>query len=50
MANIPSHMRLQSDLIAMRRAPRSSNAALIALGASIGLAMAVVVLLSGLVH
>jgi len=50
MANIPSHMRLQSDFVAMRRAPRASNVALIVMGAAIGFALAAAVLLAGLVH
>ena len=50
MANIPSHMRLQSELIARHRAPRTSNAMLISLGSAIGLVTAVGVLLGGLMH
>ena len=49
MANIPAHMRLQTDVVAEYRAKRSSNATLIALGLSIGMALAVVMLMSGLV-
>jgi hypothetical protein len=49
MANIPAHMRLQTDVVAEYRAKRSSNATLIALGLSIGMALAVIALLSGLV-
>ena len=48
MANIPSHMRLQDDFVALRRAPRVSNSRLIALGVVIGLIVAAsVLLLSG---
>jgi hypothetical protein len=49
MANIPAHMRLQNDVVALHRAKRSSNATLVALGLSIGMALAVVVLMSGIV-
>jgi hypothetical protein len=48
MANIPAHMRLQNDVVALHRTRRSSNAMLVALGLSIGMALAVVLLLSGL--
>ncbi|HEX4180893.1 MAG TPA: hypothetical protein VHY32_08885 [Caulobacteraceae bacterium] len=51
MANIPSHMRLQGDFIALRRPPRTtSNTMLIALGSMIGLAAAAGALMGGLIH
>jgi hypothetical protein len=53
MANIPSHMRISSDLIAERRArqpKRASNTLLVVLGLGIGAFVAAMVLSMGLVH
>jgi len=49
MANIPSHMKIQSDLAMTSRPSRSSTSVLISVGVVIGLASAAVALLAGLV-
>jgi hypothetical protein len=49
MANIPSHMKIRSDLAIAPRTPRSSMFLLISIGVAIGLASAAIALMTGLV-
>jgi hypothetical protein len=50
MANIPAHMRLQDDFVVIHRARRRPTGLLVAVGATIGMSAAVLVLLAGLIH
>ena len=50
MANIPSNMKIQSDVAAIAPlTPRSSTTMLISIGVVIGLASAVIAMMTGLV-
>jgi len=49
MANIPSHMKIRSDLAFMPQRPRPQMSMLISVGVAIGLASATIALLAGLI-
>jgi len=49
MANIPSHMKIRSDLAFAPRPPRTSMFVLISIGAAMGLASAAIALVAGLI-
>jgi hypothetical protein len=49
MANIPSHMKIRSDLAMTPRPSRSSMSLLISIGVAIGLASAGIAMLSGVI-
>ena len=51
MANIPAHMRIRDEVVSARpQAQRLSIAALIVIGAGIGLTLAVLAQLAGVIH
>jgi hypothetical protein len=49
MANIPSHMKIRSDLAFAPQRPKTSMFMLIAIGVAIGLASASIALIAGLI-